>query len=159
MNINLPILFIEIGISEIKFIVGKEDKDRFQLILEKTINVQGIKNKKIQDFDLLLNLFKTNIYLIEQELNFTFKETIVILENFNLSLLNLSGYKRLNGSQLKRENITFILNSLKAKVEEIENQKKVIHIFNSKYTLDKNKMENLPIGLFGNFYSQQLSFF
>ena len=127
--------------------------------MEKTINVQGIKNKKIQDFDLLLNLFKTNIYLIEQELNFTFKETIVILENFNLSLLNLSGYKRLNGSQLKRENITFILNSLKAKVEEIENQKKVIHIFNSKYTLDKNKMENLPIGLFGNFYSQELSFF
>ena len=118
-----------------------------------------LKNKKIQDFDLLLNLFKTNIYLIEQELNFTFKETIVILENFNLSLLNLSGYKRLNGSQLKRENITFILNSLKAKVEEIENQKKVIHIFNSKYTLDKNKMENLPIGLFGNFYSQELSFF
>ena len=46
MNINLPILFIEIGISEIKFIVGKKDKDRFQLILEKTINVQGIKNKK-----------------------------------------------------------------------------------------------------------------
>ena len=159
MNINLPILFIEIGISEIKFIVGKEDKDRFQLILEKTINVQGIKNKKIQNLNLLLNLFKTNIYLIEQELNFTFKETIVILENFNLSLLNLSGYKRLNGSQLKRENITFILNSLKAKVEEIENQKKVIHIFNSKYTLDKNKMENLPIGLFGNFYSQELSFF
>ena len=62
MNINLPILFIEIGISEIKFIVGKEDKDRFQLILEKTINVQGIKNKKIQDFDLLLNLLK-QIYI------------------------------------------------------------------------------------------------
>ena len=159
MNINLPVLFIEIGISEIKFTVGKEDKDRFQLILEKTINVQGIKNKKIHDFDLLLNLFKTNIYLIEQKLNFTFKETILILENLNFSLLNLSGYKRLNGSQLKRENITFILNSLKAKVEAIENQKKVIHIFNSKYILDKNIMENLPIGLFGNFYSQELSFF
>ena len=144
MNINLPILFIEIGISEIKFIVGKEDKDRFQLILEKTINVQGIKNKKIQDFDLLLNLFKTNIYLIEQELNFTFKETIVILENFNLSLLNLSGYKRLNGSQLKRENITFILNSLKAKVEEIENQKKVIHILTLNTHLIKIKWKIFP---------------
>ena len=92
-------------------------------------------------------------------MNFTFKETIVILENFNLSLLNLSGYKRLNGSQLKRENITFILNSLKAKVEEIENQKKVIHIFNSKYTLDKNKMENLPIGLFGNFLFPRIILF
>ena len=91
-------------------------------------------------------------------MNFTFKETIVILENFNLSLLNLSGYKRLNGSQLK-ENITFILNSLKAKVEEIENQKKVIHIFNSKYTLDKNKMENLPIGLSVIFIPKNYPFF
>ena len=65
-----------------------------------------LKIKKNSRFRSFIKSFKTNIYLIEQELNFTFKETIVILENFNLSLLNLSGYKRLNGSQLKRENIT-----------------------------------------------------
>ena len=34
----------------------------------------------------------------------------------------------------------------------------IIHIFNTKYILDKKSMDNLPIGLFGNFYSQELSF-
>ena len=159
MNTNLPVLLIEIGISEIKFIVGKNDKNKVQLIFEKTLKVQGIKNNKIQDFDLLLNFFKTNIYFIEQKLNLTFKETIVILENLNFSLLNLSGYKRLNGSQLKRENITYILNSLKAKVEETENQKKIIHIFNTKYALDQNKMENLPIGFSVTFILRNYPFF
>ena len=42
---------------------------------------------------------------------------------------------------------------------KLKKQKKIIHIFNSKYILDKKNIENLPIGLFGNFYSQELSFF
>ena len=37
--------------------------------------------------------------------------------------------------------------------------KSTIHIFNSNYHLDKKKINNLPIGLFGNFYSQELSFY
>ena len=37
--------------------------------------------------------------------------------------------------------------------------KKILHIFNSKFILDKNQIENLPIGLFGNFYSHELTFF
>ena len=38
-------------------------------------------------------------------------------------------------------------------------KKKIFHIFNSKFFLDKKKIENLPIGLFGDFYSHELSFF
>ena len=37
--------------------------------------------------------------------------------------------------------------------------KKVIHIFNIKFSLDTKDVENIPIGLFGNFYSHELSFF
>ena len=38
-----------------------------------------------------------------------------MIDNFDCSVINLSGYKRLNGSQLVKENITYILNSLKTK--------------------------------------------
>ena len=31
-------------------------------------------------------------------------------------------------------------------------------MFNSNYTLDKKKIDNLPIGLFGDFYSHELTF-
>ena len=70
----------------------------------------------------------------------------------------MSGFKKLNGTQISKENITYILNSLKSNVERFENKKKIIHIFNSKYTLDKKKIDNLPIGLFGDFYTHELSF-
>ena len=39
-----------------------------------------------------------------------------------------------------------------------EEKKNVLHIFNSKFYLDNKKVENLPIGLFGDFYSHELSF-
>ena len=38
-------------------------------------------------------------------------------------------------------------------------KKQILHIFNSKYFLDEKETENIPIGLFGNFYSHELSFF
>ena len=71
--------------------------------------------------------------------------------------LNLTGYKKLNGSQISKENVTYIINSLKSCIDELENKNKILHIFNSKYLLDK-KIENIPIGLFGDFYSHELSF-
>ena len=82
----------------------------------------------------------------------------MILENFTPNFLNLSGFKSLNGSQVVRENITYILNVTKSYINSNENKKTIIHIFNSNYNLDYKKIENLPIGLFGDFYSHELSF-
>ena len=39
-----------------------------------------------------------------------------------------------------------------------QRQKNILHIFNSEFNLDNKKIENLPIGLFGDFYSHELSF-
>ena len=64
----------------------------------------------------------------------------------------------MNGSQILRENITYIINTIKSIVDKNEQKKTIIHIFNSKFILDKKKIDNLPIGLFGDFYSHELSF-
>ena len=45
----------------------------------------GLKDNSISNFDEIFNLIKENIYLIEKKYEFTFKEIIIILENFNLS--------------------------------------------------------------------------
>ena len=37
-------------------------------------------------------------------------------------------------------------------------KKTILHIFNSRFLLDNKKIENPPIGLFGDFYSHELSF-
>tara|TARA_Y100001958_G_C21234397_1_gene560551 strand:+ start:77 stop:1270 length:1194 start_codon:yes stop_codon:yes gene_type:complete len=160
MNTSSPILLIEINKFEFIFVaVNETDSGNFKILYKKFVQMEGISNNKISDFEKLNNLFKKNIYLIEKKLNFTFKEAIIIIDNFEYLLTSLSGFKNLNGSQLVKENITFILNSIKFKINEFEKNKTILHIFNSKFLLDKKEIENLPIGLFGDFYSHELSFF
>ena len=156
---NEPLtLFIELNNSEFVFAVGKNiEENEFNLIFVNSINnnINNIKN----NFDEVYRIIKENIILIEEKLDFIFKEAILLFDNFDSSIINFSGFKKLNGSQLIKENITYILNSLKLKVSESEKEKKILHIFNSKNLLDKKNTDNIPIGLYGDFYSHELSFF
>ncbi len=152
-------LYLEINRSHFVFFVGKNDEqNNFNIVHKLEVPLNGITNESISDLESFLNILKDNIYSIEQKFNYTFKELILILDNFDIKFINLSGFKKLNGSQILRENITYILNTLKSCVDEIESKKKILHIFNSKFNLDNKKIENLPVGLFGDFYSHELSF-
>lgn len=159
MSVRDPILFIEINNSEFIFIVGDFNQNKnLELVYKIKIPLKGINEKKISDLKLVSNIIKENVYLIEQKLNLIFKEIIFVTDCFESFVISFTGFKKLNGSQLSKDNITYILNLLKSKISEVENQKKIIHIFNSKYILDKKEIDNLPIGLFGNLYSQEISF-
>jgi len=152
-------LYLEINESNYIFFVSENDEqNNFKIIKELKIPLEGIEHNKFSDSEKSFNIIKDNIYLIEQKLNFTFKEIVLIIDCFNPTFINLTGFKKLNGSQVLRENITYILNILKSCVDEIESKKTVLHIFNSKFYLDNKETENLPIGLFGDFYSHELSF-
>ena len=160
MKINPINLFIEINNFNFIFVVVERIDDNYsKIIFKENIPIQGIKDKLIIDYNLVLKIFKEKIYSLEQNLDFVFKEVIIIIDNFNHSLISFSGFKKLNGSQLLKENITYILNFLKSQINEIEYKKTILHIFNTKFTLDDKEMVNLPIGLFGNFYYHELSFF
>jgi len=160
MTINPLNLFIEINNLNFIFVVVERVDDNYsKIILKENIPIQGIEDNKITDYNLIFKIFKEKIYSLEQNLNFVFKEVIIILDNFNYSLISFSGFKKLNGSQLLKENITYILNFLKSQINESEKKKTILHIFNTKFTLDNKEMVNLPIGLFGNFYCHELSFF
>ncbi len=152
-------LYIEIKSSNFTFYIEETDEQNNSKINYKLgAKSPGLKDNKILDFDKAFDTIKDNIYLAEQNQKCTFKEIIIILNNFNTSFVNLSGYKRLNGSQILRENVTYILNTLKFYVDKIETKKTILHIFNSKFLLDNKKIENPPIGLFGDFYSHEMSF-
>ena len=159
MNKDFSTLFIEINDSQFIFYVSKiDEKNDFKILSELKIPLEGIDNYRFSDFGKVSDILKKNIYSIEKKLDFTFKEVVLILDNFKPTFVNLSGFKILNGSQVLKENITYILNTLKSYVDTTELDKIVVHIFNSKFYLDNKKIENLPIGLFGDFYSHELSF-
>ena len=152
-------LYLEIDNLSFIFLVGEKDQhDNFKIVYKLELPLKGIDNNRITDLEEVSDVIKKNVYIIEQELSHTFKEIVLILENFNPTFINLSGYKNLNGSQVLRENITYILNTLKSFIDKFEPKKKILNIFNSKFCLDDKKVDNLPIGLFGDFYSHELSF-
>ena len=152
-------LYLEINNLSFIFLVGDSDEyNQFKIIFKLELPLQGIENNRITDLEKVSDIIKKNIYSIEQKLNHTFKKIVLILENFEPTFINFSGFKKLNGSQILRENITYILNTLKSCVDKTESKKTVLHIFNSKFYLDNKKVDNLPIGLFGDTYSHELSF-
>ena len=160
MQTNIPTLFVEINDLNYIFVVGKYDENQNLKIIEKIITPnEGIEKNKFINIDLAEKLIKENIRNIEDKINYIFKEVTVIVDTFENSCINISGFKKLNGSQVLKENISYILNSLKLAISESEKKKTILHIFNSKSILDGISIENLPIGLFGDFYSHELTFF
>ena len=160
MQTNKPILFVEINELNYIFAVGLYDEKQKFKVIEKIITpIEGISKNKFTNIDEASKKIKQKVEILENKLNYIFKDVILIIDTFEYCCSNISGYKKLNGSQILKENISYILNSLKLSIIENEKKKNIIHIFNSKSILDGNNLENLPIGLFGDFYNHELTFF
>ena len=133
-----PKLYLEINNKNFIFYVGENNEEsNTKIIYKSVVSLEEFEKNRISDLEKVFNTIKENIYLIEQKFNYTFRELILILENFNPSFINLTGYKKLNGSQILRENITYILNTLKFFINDTERKKTILHIFNSKFILDE----------------------
>ena len=160
MQNDSPVLFIEINETNYIFVAGTYGDNNNLQILETTIaSTEGMSENKFVDINNASKIIKKNVELLEKKINHIFKYATIIIDNFECTCINVAGSKRLNGSQVKKENISYILNYLKSAVSENEKKKTILHIFNSKNILDGSVIENLPLDLFGDFYNHELSFF
>ena len=160
MDTNNPTLFIEINETKYIFVAGYYDDHQILKVQEKIItSTKGISDKKFINIDDASKILKKNIRDIEKKLNYVFKTVNLILDDFEYNCINVSSFKKLNGSQVLKENISYILNSLKLAISDNEKKQTILHIFNSKSFLDGTNIENLPIGLYGDFFSHELTFF
>ena len=107
MEMLNPYLFVEINDSNMTFIVVTSDENENLRVLKKIISThEGIIDNKFVNSDQANLLIKKNIEIIEDELNHIFKKVVVILDNFKYLCTNISGFKKLNGSQILKENIS-----------------------------------------------------
>ena len=153
-------LFIEVNDKNFILAVGMyDDQLNFKIIEKETIPSAGIQNGKVVNLESGVDILKKSIGIIENKTNFVYDSANIILNQNDFDCINVTGFKKLNGNQILLEDISFILNNLKSKLMEIEKNKTIIHLFNTKYFLDYKTHKNLPVGLFGDFYSHQLTFF
>ena len=160
MKINEPYLLLEIDDKKFIFLIVKYTEDLNYKILD-TLKVEssGVKNGKIIDAEISSKIIKENLNTIEKKNNFIFKSITIINNQKNFDCVNISGFKKLSGSQVSEEDISFILNNIKTLIVDNYSEKILIHLFNSNFILDNNNSSNLPIGLHGEFYCHHLTFF
>ena len=160
MNLNNPHLLIEIDDKEFIFFVIKFDLNlEFETLYFNKINSHGISKGNVVDIDLASKVIKENIDQIEKKINFIFKESTIIINPNKIESINISGFKKLNGLQISKQDVTYILNDIKKIIKQNEPKKELIHLFNSNFILDKNELKKIPIGLHGEFYNQDMTFF
>ena len=153
-------LYIEFGENNLTLAVGEYDDELNFKVLEKEVfQTSGYKGGEIINIEVSSNDLKKALENIEKKTSFIFKQANIISNFSDLESVNLCGFKKLNGNQVLSEDISFILNDLRKSIIENENNKSILHLFNTKYELDKKVIKNLPIGLYGQFYSHQLTFF
>ena len=92
-------LFLIINDKDFSFIVGNKDsRDKIILLYNNTSKIKGYVDQELINIDEASADLKKNIYLIEQKLKLNFNNVVLILNNDKFTQLNLSGFKKLNGS-------------------------------------------------------------
>ena len=160
MEIGKPSLFLELDDEKFILAVAQYDNELNYKILD-SIEVKsvGILNGKIIDIESSSNILKDTITSIEKKINYNFKNIVLISNQKNFECINISGFKKLAGSQIITEDISYILNNIKKVISDNNPGKSLIHIFNSNFILDGTILKKLPTGLHGQFYNQHLTFF
>jgi len=160
MKLKEPYLIIDLNDNKIIFfVITFNEKKDFKILKKIILESSGIQNGRIIDIEIVSQLLKKNINSLEEALDYFFSVAAVIINPNQVNCLNVSGYKKLNGSQVSSEDITYILNDIKKIILDSENNYSLVHLFNSNFSLDSDNLENLPIGLFGEFYNQNMTFF
>jgi cell division protein FtsA len=160
MKLNEPYLIIDLNDNKLVFlVVSFDEKKDFKTLKKIILKTVGVKNGRVTDIEIVTQLLKKTISLIEDDINYFFSTVAVIIDPNQINCLNVSGYKKLNGSQVSSEDVTYILNDIKKTILNSEDNYSLVHLFNSNFSLDSDNLENLPIGLFGDFYNQNMTFF
>ena len=160
MEIKKPYLFTEINDNFFNFLVVEYDEELdFKVIHSKSVKSEGVTFGEIMDLDSCFKIIQKSINEIEKEINFVFNKVTIISEFLNLKCINVSGAKKLNGAQITEEDISYILNNIKKLVVDNEPHESILHLFNSNFVIDNVNSKKLPVGLFGEFYNQHLTFY
>ncbi len=153
-------LYIEINDNSFLVAIGEYDDElNFKILENELYSPSGFKNGKIINLETTVANLKKVVKKVENKSNLLFSEINIIINQTDFDCINISGFKKLNGNQILSDDISYILNDVKSKLLESEKDKTIIHLFNTKYLLDNKQIKNLPIGLYGDFYSHQLTFF
>ena len=151
-------LLIELENDKFIFYVVELNDKGFKVLEKIRIKSKGLNFCKIVDLNDCVLTVQDSLFQIEKKLNHTFDHIILIIDNHETEIINVTGSKKLRGEQLSKQDISYIINSLQKQIIQNDPKKEIIHLFNTFFKLDGTEKKNLPLGMAGDFYSHQLTF-
>ena len=156
---NKDYLIAEISNDNIRYLVYKfDEKSQYKILSKKIYKNNGIKRGKIVDFETSAKKINEDIKLLEKESNQTFKNISLVINEPEISSVNLSGFKKLKGSKVDKRDLEYILNEAQISIAQNNRKNSILHIINSYFILDKIKKNKIPLNLHGDHLSLHMTF-
>ena len=156
---NDPIGIIELGNVKIKFIIVKNDKDNISEILATSItNTEGIHNGSITNSKKASDVIRSCISKAEKKAGVSIKKINVVIEQPEFLCTKLSKNRKINGSKVQKEDISFLLREGKKQVNLNDARQSIIHIFNHNYIVDGKTFIEEPINIYADYLSHEMTF-
>ena len=156
---NKDYLIAEISDDNIRYLVYKfDEKSQYKILSKKIYKNNGIKKGKIVDFETSAKKINEDIKLLEKESNQTFKNISLVINEPEISSVNLSGFKKLKGSKVDKRDLEYILNEAQISIAQNNRKNSILHIINSYFILDKIKKNKIPLNLHGDHLSLHMTF-
>jgi cell division protein FtsA len=159
MIYNEAIGIIELGNIKIKCLIFKINSDNSSEILSTSIcDSAGIHNGVVINLSKASNVIRSCISIAEKNAEVSLKRINVITEQPEFLCTKLSKNRKINGSKIHNDDITFLLKEAKKQVTLNDNTQSIIHIFNHNYIVDGKIFAEEPIDVYANYLSHEMTF-
>ena len=153
------IAIIELGNVKIKCIIFKNDSNLKPKILSSSLcDSKGIHNGVVINFSQVTDAIRTCLSEAEKKANVTLKKINVIIEQPEFLCTKFSKNRKINGSKIQKEDISFLLIEAKKQVTLNDPRQSIIHIFNHNYIVDGKTFLKEPINIYADHLSHEMTF-
>ena len=159
MIYNEAIGIIELGNIKIKCVIFKIKNDNSSEILStSSCDSAGIHNGVVINLSKASDVIRSCISAAEKKAEVSLKRINVIIEQPEFLCTKLSKNRKINGSKIHKDDITFLLKEAKKQVTLNDNTQSIIHIFNHNYIVDGKTFTEEPIDVYANYLSHEMTF-
>ena len=153
------IAVIDLGTYNLKCAIFSFSSDGLPLLVgfskKKT---KGIHNSIIVNINDAIDSVRSCLAEVEKESQITLNKINVLIDPTEIMTTRLTKYKKISGSKIEKDDISFLLKEAKKQIELNDSKLSHIHIFNYKYVVDNKLFKDLPFNIYADRFSQESVF-
>ena len=116
---------------------------------------KGIHNSIIVNINDAIDSVRSCLIEAEKKSQINLNKINVLIDPTEIITTRLTKSKKINGSKIEKNDISFLLKEAKKQVEQNNSKLSNIHIFNYKYLVDNKFFKELPLNIYADQFSQE----